>query len=209
MSYTNYTQYLGAQRCCNINKQGPIGPIGPQGAQGPIGPAGVTGGLGPTGPTGRGCRGPTGPGGGPVGPTGPTGPSQWTDSYLNSISYSGDVEIDGNLTVIVLTTVGSLSRGAPITIGPGNQTYTVNITDNWIICNNGGVITLTFPSAATYPGKEIMIKTISNKVISNSSNIVSLDSATISTAILNNPGDWATLVSNGSEWVIMQGFITQ
>ena len=75
MSYTNYTQYLGAQRCCNINKQGPIGPIGRTGSQGPIGPAGVTGGLGPTGPTGKGCRGPTGPGGGPEGPTGPTGPN--------------------------------------------------------------------------------------------------------------------------------------
>jgi hypothetical protein len=29
--YGNYGQYLGAQRCCNLNTQGPPGPPGPPG----------------------------------------------------------------------------------------------------------------------------------------------------------------------------------
>jgi len=205
MSYVNYTQYLGAQRCCNINKQGPIGPIGYTGSSGPIGPAGVTGALGPTGPTGRGCRGPTGPGGGPIGPTGPTGPtSQWTGS--NPISYTGDVAITGKLNVTGLTTMGSLSRGVPITVT--NTSYSVNFTDNWIICNNSTTITLTLPNASTYPGKEIMIKTINGKVISSLANVVPLPGGSAVTSILNSTGNWATLVSNGTNWVIMQGVIT-
>ena len=84
--YPNYSQYLGAQRCCNLNTGGPIGPQGPAGPAS-VGPRGVTGADGSTGPTGRGCRGPTGepgpigPAGGPTGPqgeqgvTGPTGPT--------------------------------------------------------------------------------------------------------------------------------------
>jgi hypothetical protein len=45
MSYLNYTQYLGANKCCNLKSQGPIGPIGPTGpaAVGPIGPTGPGG----------------------------------------------------------------------------------------------------------------------------------------------------------------------
>lgn len=200
MSYTNYTQYLGAQRCCNINKQGPIGPIGYTGAQGPIGPAGVTGSLGPTGPTGRGCRGFTGP-------EGPTGPgSQWTG--VNPISYTGDVEIDGQLNVTGLTTLGSLSRGVPVTIVSSVLPYTINTTDNWIICSTITSLTLILPSASAYPGKELMIKTTNSAVISNASNVIPLLGGSTGTAILTTAGNWATLVSNGSNWVIMQGVIT-
>jgi hypothetical protein len=74
-NYANYSQYLGAQRCCDSRGPGPIGPQGPTGP-GSVGPIGNTGPTGSsvTGPTGRGCAGPTGPAGGPTGTTGPTGP---------------------------------------------------------------------------------------------------------------------------------------
>jgi hypothetical protein len=70
--FRNYSQYLGAQRCCDSRGPGPIGPRGPTGP-GSVGPIGNTGpsGNSVTGPTGRGCAGPTGPSGGPTGPTGP------------------------------------------------------------------------------------------------------------------------------------------
>ena len=75
-NYANYSQYLGAQRCCDSRGQGPVGPQGPTGP-GAVGPIGNTGpsGSSVTGPTGRGCMGPTGPSGGPTGNTGPTGPT--------------------------------------------------------------------------------------------------------------------------------------
>jgi len=66
-NYGAYSQYLGAQRCCDLRGQGPEGPQGPTGpaAIGPIGNTGPAG-MGYTGPTGRSCRGPTGE----PGPTG-------------------------------------------------------------------------------------------------------------------------------------------
>ena len=60
--YPNYSQYLGAQRCCDSRGAGPVGPQGPTGPAS-IGQRGVTGAVGATGPTGRGCIGPTGPAG--------------------------------------------------------------------------------------------------------------------------------------------------
>lgn len=74
--YGNYSQYLGAQRCCSIKTQGPQGPAGPTGpaavgppGTGPTGDTGVTGRTGTTGPTGSigytgytGYTGVTGPG---------------------------------------------------------------------------------------------------------------------------------------------------
>jgi hypothetical protein len=57
--YSNYNQYLGSQRCCEIKSQGPKGPEGPTGppAIGQRGHTGATG-IGYTGVTGS--TGPTG-----------------------------------------------------------------------------------------------------------------------------------------------------
>ena len=90
-NYSNYSQYLGAQRCCNLNGQGPIGP------QGPAGPAsiGPKGDIGPTGPTGRSCRGPTGPAGpasgltGTQGPQGDTGPASISTTITTATYNAG------------------------------------------------------------------------------------------------------------------------
>ena len=59
---TNYTQYLGAKRCCDLKVQGPQGPQGAQGQAsiGGMGYQGATGTQGYQGATGRGCAGPTG-----------------------------------------------------------------------------------------------------------------------------------------------------
>jgi hypothetical protein len=64
--FTTYNQYLGSNRCCNLNSEGPQGNQGPPG-ESVIGPRGYTGwtGSGFTGPTGRGCMGPQGPQGPP------------------------------------------------------------------------------------------------------------------------------------------------
>ena len=53
MSYYNsYTNYLGAQRCCNNNSAGAQGAQGAQGLGGPIGPKGMTGPQGAQGAQG-------------------------------------------------------------------------------------------------------------------------------------------------------------
>ena len=112
-------------------------------------------------------------------------------------------------TGLVSIGAGSLGRGAPVT-KTGN--FTVADTENWIICNRSGAnMTITLPTASSYTGREIMIKNLiqaTYTVISASSNVVPLNSATAGTAILSaGANKWASLVSDGTNWVIMAGNI--
>lgn len=85
--------------------------------------------------------------------------------------------------------------------------YTITGTDTWIINNkSGSTFTLTFPAASSWTGRGITVKNLQSQlVVSASSNIVPIDSTTAGTAILlGQTGNWATLVSDGTNWVIMQ-----
>ena len=107
-----------------------------------------------------------------------------------------------NLTDGRLVSLGSLTRGAPAT---KTASFTLADTENWVICNGTGSITITFPSAASWTGREVMIKTIAAfTVVSASSNIVPLIGGVAGTAILAaTAGKWATLVSDGTNWIVM------
>ena len=100
-NYSNYSQYLGAQRCCNLQEQGPIGPQGPTGPAS-IGPKGDTGTTGTTWPqgipgtsTGTGATGYTGPTGF-TGPQGIPGDSVNTGATINMQSYDTNFPSTGN-----------------------------------------------------------------------------------------------------------------
>ena len=85
--------------------------------------------------------------------------------------------------------------------------YTITGTDTWIINNKtGSSFTLTFPAASSWTGRYITVKNLQAQlVVSASSNIVPIDSTTAGTAILLGVvGNWATIVSDGTNWVIMQ-----
>lgn len=97
---------------------------------------------------------------------------------------------------------GSFGRNVPA----GKSTaFTVGDTENYIVCNGAASITVTLPAAASYPGREIFIKTITAfTVVSASSNVRPITSAVAGTAILPaTAGAWAFLVSDGSAWTIM------
>ncbi len=85
-------------------------------------------------------------------------------------------------------------------------TRTVALTDKFITCNRAGTVTLTLPSASAYPGHEFNVRTITaNTVVSASSNVQPISSATAGTAILAaTAGRWADLRSNGTDWVIVR-----
>lgn len=96
-----------------------------------------------------------------------------------------------------------------LTSAPNTQTgatYTVTDTDNWIIANRAGTITLTLPTASSYTGRAITVSTITaNTVVSNASNVVPQAGGAAGTAILAaTAGKWANLVSDGTNWQIMQ-----
>jgi len=98
---------------------------------------------------------------------------------------------------------GTIGRGAPVT-KTGN--FTLGIAENWVVCSGTASITATLPTASAWTGREIMIKTTAAfTVVSASANVVPLTGVSASTAILAaTAGKFATLVSNGTNWIIMQ-----
>lgn len=98
--------------------------------------------------------------------------------------------------------VTSLSRGAPKTI---IASCGVENTDNWIICNGTGTIVITLPTST--PGREIMFKNMSSfDVLSTTPNISPINSGVLNDIILQGgTGKWVTLVSDGTNWIVMQG----
>jgi hypothetical protein len=102
---------------------------------------------------------------------------------------------------------GSFSRGVPVT---KSADFTVATSENWLINNKAGsTCTVTLPAAATFPGREIMITNYqAQTVVSASSNVVPIAGGAASTAILSGTaGRWAQLVSDGTNWIILQGVI--
>ena len=121
------------------------------------------------------------------------------------INAGGGTAIISNTTgTLHINMGGSFGRGAPVT---KTADFTVAATENWLICNKGSSCIVTLPTASTYPGREIMMKNLQSfTVVSNASNVVPLAGGAAGTAILAAAsGKWATLVSDGSTWVIMQG----
>ena len=110
-------------------------------------------------------------------------------------------QLDVDVTAASLQTI---SRGLRTETG---ATYSVAAQDTHIIANRAGTITLTLPAAASFPGREIVVRTITaNTVVSASSNVVPLVGGSAGTAILAaTAGKWATLVSDGTNWQIMAG----
>ena len=114
--------------------------------------------------------------------------------------------LKGNATAISAA-VANIDYVPISTVLTKTADYTITGTDTWIINNkSGSTFTLTFPAASSWTGRYITVKNLqAQTVVSASSNIVPIDSTVAGTAILlNQTGNWATLVSDGTNWVIMQ-----
>ena len=106
-------------------------------------------------------------------------------------------------------TAGTLASTATASTAPLTKTadFTVGVGETWFINNkSGSTCTVTLPSAATYTGRELTFKNMqAQTLVSASSNVVLIDSTTAGTAILLAVvGNWATLVSDGTNWIVMQ-----
>jgi hypothetical protein len=85
--------------------------------------------------------------------------------------------------------------------------FTVGAGEVWIINNkSGSTCTVTLPTASSYSGRVLTFQNYQAQfLVSASSNVVPLGGGAAGTAILENvAGNWATLVSNGTNWVMMQ-----
>ena len=80
-------------------------------------------------------------------------------------------------------------------------------TSAWYINNkSGSTCTVTLPTASLWPGRYLTFKNMqAQTLVSASSNVVPIDSTSAGTAILLAVvGNWATMVSDGTNWIIMQ-----
>ena len=144
-------------------------------------------------------------------------------SVVSANGFAGTVATSTTTPAITLTTTitGLLKgNGTAISAAVANTDYvplstvltktadyTITGTDTWIINNkSGSAMTLTFPAASAWTGRSITVKNMQAQLVNSaSSNIVPIDSTTAGTAILLAVvGNWATMVSDGTNWVIMQ-----
>jgi hypothetical protein len=96
------------------------------------------------------------------------------------------------------------TTSAPVT---ATANYSVAATDSWIINNKtGSALTLTLPTASSYSGRVLNIQNYQTQtVISASSNVVPQAGGSAGTAILlASSGDCATIVSDGTNWIMMK-----
>lgn len=153
---------------------------------------------------------------------------QAAGTYVTSLTVTGANGFAGSFTsgatpaLTVSTSITGLLKGngtaisaavantdyVPLsTVLTKTADYTIANTDMWIINNKtGSALTLTFPAASSWIGRAITVKNMQAQLVNSaSSNIVPIDSTTAGTAILLGVvGNWAKLVSDGTNWVIMQ-----
>jgi hypothetical protein len=161
----------------------------------------------------------------------PAPPREYNQSYFAQIIrafalYTQQVQNpgDGRFTTVTLTNTptspsgleaGTIwQRNGQLLLAPDAGgvpvTKTANFTvadgERWLINNKtGSSCTVTLPTASSWSGREITIKNLqAQTVVSASSNVVPIGGTVAGTAILAaTVGVWATLVSDGTNWIIM------
>jgi hypothetical protein len=130
--------------------------------------------------------------------------STTTPAITLTTSITGLLKGNGTAISAAVANTDYVPLAAPIT---KTADYTITGTDTWIINNKtGSALTLTFPAASLWPGRSITVKNLQAQLVNSaSSDIVPIDSTVAGTAILLGVvGNWATLVSDGTNWVVMQ-----
>ncbi len=139
-----------------------------------------------------------------------TATTNWNDRatywrlYTAVTSTTAVTDYDDVREIGAMTGSGVNELLAPIT---KTASFTLGNGEDMVICNGAASITVTLPTASSYAGRRIRLKTrAAFTVVSASSNVKPLDTDTAGTAILAaTAGKWAELVSDGTNWVVMAG----
>lgn len=137
-------------------------------------------------------------------------------TLAGTVTTSGALELGGALTDVDLSTQvtgvlpianGGTGMATLSTVAIKTADFALIETEGWIINNkSGSTCTVTLPDASFWLGRVVTFKNLqAQTLVSASSNVAPINSATLGTSILPATiGAWATLVSNGVNWVIMQ-----
>ena len=134
-------------------------------------------------------------------------------TFNDNLTTNGNMEVDGTMNVDLKATFGAAIKATSLERNVVNTTgtsITLGIATTWLNIHQSSNFTVTLPSASTYPGKEIHIRNSSTGVVlSASSNIIAGDvshTGATTTIIITGgtPANFATLVSDGTNWIITQ-----
>jgi hypothetical protein len=147
---------------------------------------------------------------------GGTGQTSYTNGQLLIGNTTGNTLTKATLTagtgIAITNGTGSISvatNGTVTTTAPVTKTANFNVasTDTWLINNKtGSTCTVTLPSPSANTGRVLYFINYQNQsLVSASSNVVSRSGGAAGTAILDNvAGNWATIVSDGTNWITTQ-----
>jgi hypothetical protein len=146
-------------------------------------------------------------------------------TLTGNVTSSGDLVLGGAISGVDIATqtTGNLdvatratgvlpvaNGGTGLAVRPTVVTKTADFTladdEGWVINNkSGSTCTVTLPTASAWAGRVVTFKNLQlQTLVSASSNVVPLIGGAAGTAILPGlVGAWATLVSDGTNWVIM------
>jgi hypothetical protein len=127
-----------------------------------------------------------------------------TPAITLTTTITGVLKGNGTAISAAVPNTDYIAPSAPVT---KTADFSLADTENWVINNkSGSTCTVTLPAASSWTGRSVVFKNMqAQTLVSASSNVVPLDSTTAGTAILLDVvGNWATLVSDGTNWIIMQ-----
>ena len=143
-------------------------------------------------------------------------------SLVGDVTTTGTLLLTGNVVVTSADLVGTINVSTqasgvlPVANGGTGMAVTTVVTkvadftlassEGWVINNkSGSTCTVTLPAASAWGGRAVTFKNLQlQTLVSASSNVVPLIGGAAGTAILPGlVGAWATLVSDGTNWVVM------
>jgi hypothetical protein len=134
-------------------------------------------------------------------------------TFNDNLTTNGNMEVDGTMNVDLKATFGAAIKATSLERNVVNTTgtsITLGIATTWLNIHQTSNFTVTLPSAATYPGKEIHIRNSAGGVVlSASSNVIDMavSHAGATTTIImagGTAGQFTTLVSDGTNWIQTQ-----
>jgi hypothetical protein len=146
-----------------------------------------------------------------------------TETLTGNKTFSGTVTLS-SVSGTATSVIGRSSTGqvVGVTVGSGlslasgtlsinnkiqdiNQsTYTIASNDLYIDNFNSSTTTITLPSAASNTYRELKFHNRSTGAVNSSPNVISLTGSSTSSILSASSGKWATLVSDGTDWRILQ-----
>ena len=132
--------------------------------------------------------------------------TQTTGNLPIDTRTTGNLDVATRATGVLPVANGGTGLAARPSVATKVADFTLADTEGWIINNkSGATCTVTLPAASAWSGRAVTFKNLQTEtVVSASSNVAPIGSATPGTAILPaTVGAWATLVSDGTNWVVM------